>query len=1495
MIGKNKIIICMIVAGLIFSSLELFINTERKSDTVIDSSSLLGNIQVKDNTRGAETVILSDDFDDGWGNFSGWSNNQGRCERRESYDGDSLAYNGHSIFMWGTTENWNAPSYTTVTTYLDLSYTSDVKLSFYYAYEDMENNYDFLWIDVDRDGNPGNGFSNSQWQVVPDADDGDHATSSNDYILKEYDLSQFSGNSNVILRFRCQFRWRDRWDIIALDNISVKVNFKPRYMKDSFNVSPAILYTLTEDNAIVNLSISDPDDHSVGDFSMTVDVRLSDNITQLRYADNISTKDPRFSMERILHGLFNLTLYFDPGRVFGFGFVDLKIILFDPDGLTGGTQYQSLENAIELKNHYPGINVSSMSNNKLRLNKLGGSSIAFSGTYQDLDLQSDSDYNLSIRIRDEDNVVYDLTTNAENGEPGLSITKISNHTYDYQYIWMPDDGYPTSYYDLSIEVNDGVGGQNISTFEDQSDTFELYRAEITGVSMEPEYCNRYLGKPIFINYTVVENISGEYDLRSVDVNISLRSSNGTIKTIYPNARRSAFQIINLTNNSFMASYKFEESDSFPDDEFDLKITIHDGAEPIFVSGYDDNLDVFSTYFNIEPQILQVSASPIRLNTYYEPELTLSVRFSDPDLHAAGLFSYEVSIKNPSDEILLVYSTGVKEVAKLTSSLAEGDVYQANITFEVNGTFEVGTYDVEVKIYDALGAGASVPFSENADLFELYFNVPPSPPDTLLPDETRDTAPFIHWYGATDTITESYDLEYYIMIGTVKGSGDVVPWRWIGKNPFYQVETALSYDTYYLEVIATDGLDNSTPLMQTLDIFVLANLPPTPPNNILPDFTMEQLPLITWSGAADGDGDSIIGNFLQIGTYPYSDDILPWVDVGPYSQYQIQNELPLGTYYVQVRVSDGHSSSYIQQELLHIVGDANAPPSPPTEMYPVKTWETTANISWVGAYDINNDTITYSIQIGSSSGIGDVLPWVDGLTTNNYRTTKELAIGKYYVQIKAFDGELFSVIFEAILEITEKGNMPPSHVSNISPSTTTNLTPTIHWDPATDPEGKDEIIVYFIQIGLSKGHGEIVSWYPVQNHTKFQLLKELAPNVIYYVQIKAFDGESYSPVAYQTLEIIVYITEISFDAQMENMTVEKGTKYTFNLRIINRGTNVDNVTVKISSDNEFLSFISPLEDSFRMSPEKEIILTLNIFVPEDSTITGDHVINAECTSEIPTFFSVTEQPLSINIVEKKVNDVRSPLEKLMEDNPLMFYGAIAMIALIILMIIIIMVVKRIKNRIPPELLDRENDKKDMAEITYSPVVKGGVVAKRIMPEASELFKKKGAAQLPSGQSPVKKLPEQKKRLALPQYSVVIDMNTKQVVGHTETDGAAKDDKDDDADIIDFQYVDGKYEIQTTSVPSAHPYQKPSPTPSVPGESLYKPAPTAPTQSKYQPKAPGSVPEPIPGAVSGMPTSTPAQSAPTVPKPAPAAGPASPVPKPTPTASGAVSPMPPPPPV
>ena len=488
-------------------------------------------------------------------------------------------------------------------------------------------------------------------------------------------------------------------------------------------------------------------------------------------------------------------------------------------------------------------------------------------------------------------------------------------------------------------------------------------------------------------------------------------------------------------------------------------------------------------------------------------------------------------------------------------------------------------------------------------------------------------------------------------------------------------------------------------------------------------------------------------------------------------------------------------------------------------------------------------------------------------------------------------KLEPVVFEGMMEITLIGNLPPLAVTNITPSMTTNSTPVISWNPTVDPDGDDNKITYFVQIGLSKGHGDILSWYHTRNSTRYALSKELAPNRIYNIQIKAFDGEGYSPVAYQSLEVIVYITDISFDLGMLNTTVFKDTEYSFRIRVMNRGTIEDNVTISLDTDGGLLPYLNLSNETFVILPGKERSITLNLFVPNKAGIRGNYSIKAICTSEIPVFTSVTAQSLAIRVEKKGETEEQASWIQLSRMQKL---TAVIAVAVIIILLIIFHIVGRIRNRIPTELAEREM--KDGQETTFVPRIRGGVVAKRIIPDTAELFKKREAGpQLPPGRlGTVKQLPEQKKRLALPQYSVVIDMNTRQVIGHTDT---KEFQEEDESDIIDFQCVDGKWEVQTTSVPSAHPYQKPSPTPSVPGGHSYKPPPTARPQGKYQPagmkKTQGGPSAPGPQQPSPPSTSSPAPApkapTPAGPKPPPTPG------TPAPETPAPETPAPPPPPV
>ena len=1381
----------------------------------------------------AGTLLLHDDFNDGWGNFTPMEADGARYLLADQYDGDTLAFEGQSVFLYETDENWNDYENSLIYAAVNLTDTANVIVSFDYAFEDIEWN-EALYLDVDDDGNIGNGISHESWKTVKGRDDnGDYSTSPGDYQHVEFDLSEAPKGDSVLIIIRAQFRYLylnnnfDLQDLFAIDNVTIRVNYMPNIETNTLSVDPSSIYTLTDDTASIGVQFKDPDDHIPGTFSVTADIRLSDDTTQTRYLENTTSMDPRLSVERIGPGIFNLTIFFDPEDEYGFGPVDLFLHVYDEDGMAGKAGYNAISDIIDLVNYVPVINSSAIHVDRTVINLQRPVPQTVGGQWVDLDNQSVEDYELSLKIRGSDNVTLTLADNVSHGQGGVTVQNEGDGRYRFQYEWLPNASLESSSYDLLAEVRDGNGGSSNTSFNENPHEFELINATIGDVEVIPSGYNRREGAPIMINFTVTQSTSENVDLRDAEVRMTLRSSNGTEYPIFPETRRDdALLVVNLSQGQFKVSFLYTGIGELPDDVFDVIVALLVDGIGIYVSGYDDNAGLLTIYNNTPPTATSLKAESSLLNTYYSPTVTLSASFTDEDDLPFDTFSFNLSLRSPSDATIYLHSGKEDDLADLEVNRVGYGEYVAEFSFVADEGYEVGGYDVSLSVFDRFDEGAHLPFSANIDVFELYFNVPPSPPHTVLPDETRERAPLIHWYGAADTVTKPYELEYYIRIGTSVGMGDVSDWQSVGKNPFYQVGEMLAYETYYVEVMTTDGMDNSTAASEIMDVFVLANLPPTPPNSILPDFTVETLPRITWSGAADDDEDVIKENYIQIGTYPYGNDTLPWTAAGASEHYQIQNALEFGTYYVQVKVSDGKAYSYVHQELLHIVGEGNAPPSPPTEMYPTTTWDSTPNITWVGAYDIDGDDLSYSLRIGTTSGSGDIIPWLDGISEEHYQLETELPIGKYHVQIKAFDGELYSIVFESVLEMTEVGNIPPLPVSNITPARTTNSTPLITWSPASDPDGDDRFITYSIQIGLSRGRGEVLSWYSTRNLTRYAVSKELAPNRLYYIQVQAFDGEGHSPVEYSTLEIIVYITEISFEDEGQ-MTVERGKDYTFGLRVINRGTIPNRVTVDLNIPPELTAYLNLSSGSAVVQPEGSHVFIIRISIPGKSGILGEFELSAECISEDPSFRSKTAQTLGILVVKAEEPEATF-LEDMMKENKVLILSSLAVVALSIILIIILLVIRSRRNRIPRELLDRSRGLEGAPEVTYSPDVKVGVVAKSILPDANSILKKKArATALPLGGSPAReKLPAQKKRLALPQYSMVIDMNTRQVVGHTETDDQMLDGEEDGGDegeILDFEFKDGKFEIATPGVPSAHPYGK-MPTASVPSRHLYKqPAP------------------------------------------------------------------------
>lgn len=223
-------------------------------------------------------------------------------------------------------------------------------------------------------------------------------------------------------------------------------------------------------------------------------------------------------------------------------------------------------------------------------------------------------------------------------------------------------------------------------------------------------------------------------------------------------------------------------------------------------------------------------------------------------------------------------------------------------------------------------------------------------------------------------------------------------------------------------IAGNGMTNGYTESKTWNFILegVGNRAPQPPTWIAPNSTMDLTPKISWGPGFDKDGDNLT-YMVQVGTETIKDFILPWLSVGSKRYYNILDDLKVDTtYLVQIKCSDGELESEIFQTTLNITSTGNQPPSAPTNLSPRFTSDFAPKITWDESTDPDSSNIMYFIQIGTSSGGGDLLPWTRVPLGTYYDTPKSLIpdYGTYYVQLQAFDGIDYSDTATIAMKIAE---------------------------------------------------------------------------------------------------------------------------------------------------------------------------------------------------------------------------------------------------------------------------------------------------------------------------------------------------------------------------------------------------------------------------------------------------------------------------------------------
>jgi methionine-rich copper-binding protein CopC len=183
----------------------------------------------------------------------------------------------------------------------------------------------------------------------------------------------------------------------------------------------------------------------------------------------------------------------------------------------------------------------------------------------------------------------------------------------------------------------------------------------------------------------------------------------------------------------------------------------------------------------------------------------------------------------------------------------------------------------------------------------------------------------------------------------------------------------------------------------------------------PSDTKDSTPYIEWGPGYDADDDQL-EYYIQIGTSSGAADILSWTSAGLSTHYQLNKNMIVGTYYVQIKVFDGLDNSSVFQHLLNITATGGDPPKAPSAIYPDVTSDHTPRINWSAPPDSIGQQIFYLIQIGTSPGVGDVLSWYPMGPQLEYQIQYDLPDGIYYVQVMSMTDNGTSPSHEETIKI-----------------------------------------------------------------------------------------------------------------------------------------------------------------------------------------------------------------------------------------------------------------------------------------------------------------------------------------------------------------------------------------------------------------------------------------------------------------------------------------------
>lgn len=254
----------------------------------------------------------------------------------------------------------------------------------------------------------------------------------------------------------------------------------------------------------------------------------------------------------------------------------------------------------------------------------------------------------------------------------------------------------------SLSVEDGSTNADPSTVEREGNY-------ITTINTRFEDTDHPSPDSFIITFKVRDQNNEEITIVDHKKNGESGEFGGTLTVISPGA------------GVYYASYDLDPDDNFITGFYDLYFEVEDGTGEVVEDGYQNNRNELQITSSTSPPDVDIDATqcdPNEVDKIGEYVTTISAQFSDGDSLSVNNFTVLFKIRGPDDrEIVLVNNKtngqpGEFEGTLSITSSAQGE-YTASYTFDPDGSFKAGYYDLYFKVTDQHG---------NSDIDEYLWNL-----------------------------------------------------------------------------------------------------------------------------------------------------------------------------------------------------------------------------------------------------------------------------------------------------------------------------------------------------------------------------------------------------------------------------------------------------------------------------------------------------------------------------------------------------------------------------------------------------------------------------------------------------------------------------------------------------------------------------------------------------------------------------------------------------